>query len=103
MQGPSLAAALPVSSPAPSVVAIQYQIGGDLRSVDGEVVRLECFEQPRPDPFVTAFAVLLVFELRLTPSCGPFAQVEWKIMTQPRSGRDAPEALRVQVNYREKN
>ncbi len=85
-------------APPPSHLTLEFEVSGDLAAVSGQVSRNECFARPFPDPFRAEAYTVTRFDLQPKLPC-THPQVEWRIRTDPRSSKDAPEALVVRVRY----
>ena len=98
--------ALPSSSShAPPRVTLDIVVNGDLRSAQGQVQALQCFNRPEPDPFQAPSSFLIHIDLErvVSPACMTTAHVDWRIVAAPRSARDAPEPLVLRLRYNQKD
>jgi hypothetical protein len=89
---------------APSFVKVTFVVKGDLKSFEGRLHDSNCVDQVQPNPFRVFPGDAFPVGVQTRPptpldSCYDRNEVIWLIVTQPRSGKDAPETMGVRLRY----
>lgn len=84
----------------PPTVTVEFRVLGDLASIEGRLHDFNCVERTQPNPFRISPFVTLRVEVQSfnSPICVKNEAI-WLLVTQPKSGKDAPETMGVRLRY----